>query len=156
MQPRTDGAPGRRAGACCAMSHRRGFPLVILASFVVIWVPYWAFKKVGAPATSPAHVPSELRQGKELFQRSCGGCHTLTKGASRGIVAPDLDERLGDQQAEALRERVLIAIEQGGTGTGAMPAGIVAGREAWLIAEFVAEVSGARRPGRGLDEPGSR
>jgi mono/diheme cytochrome c family protein len=136
------------------MSGRRASFVAVLAALVLIGVPYWGFKKVGAPETSPAFVPAELREGKELFQHSCGTCHTLTKGGSFGIVAPDLDERLGDQPPEALKDRVVTAIERGGTGQGAMPAGIVAGRDAERIAEFVAEVSGARRPGRGPSQPG--
>lgn len=136
------------------MSGRRVFFLALLAALVLIGGPYWGFKKAGAPRTSPAFVPPELSEGKELFQRSCGTCHTLTKGGSLGVIAPDLDERLGDQPSEALKGRVLSAIERGGTGTGAMPAGIVAGRDADRIAEFVAEVSGARRPGRRPSQPG--
>ena len=85
--------------------------------------------------------------GRQLFQTNCGTCHTLNRGASDGVVGPDLDVRLAaagpatDAAAvEATQQRVLTAIEDGVGG--AMPAGILEGANAVVVANFVARVAG--------------
>jgi hypothetical protein len=75
-------------------------------------------------------------EGKQIFTQSCGTCHTLSDAGTSGTVGPNLDE-LAPEQA-----RVAAAIENGGAGTGAMPANIVTGSEAEAVAEYVSSVAG--------------
>jgi mono/diheme cytochrome c family protein len=75
-------------------------------------------------------------EGKQIFTQSCGTCHTLSDAGTSGSIGPNLDE-LGPDKA-----RVETAIENGGAGTGAMPANIVTGQEAEAVAEYVSSVAG--------------
>lgn len=79
---------------------------------------------------------SASQEGKLIFTQSCGTCHTLSDAGTNGTVGPNLDELAPD------RARVLSAIENGGAGTGAMPANIVTGAEAEAVAEYVSSVAG--------------
>jgi mono/diheme cytochrome c family protein len=79
---------------------------------------------------------SALAEGKQIFIQSCGTCHTLADAGTSGNVGPVLDQIKPDKQ------RVLNAIKNGGTGSGAMPAGIVSGKEADAVATYVSTVAG--------------
>ncbi len=75
-------------------------------------------------------------EGKQIFTQSCGTCHTLSDAGTNGNVGPVLDQIKPDKQ------RVLNAIKNGGAGSGAMPAGIVSGKEADAVATYVSSVAG--------------
>ena len=77
---------------------------------------------------------------QQLFVQTCGGCHTLSKAGSTGTAGPDLDE------LKPSRAAVLSAIEVGGTGTGAMPAQLLSGRDAERVADYVAGAVGRPSP----------
>jgi mono/diheme cytochrome c family protein len=79
---------------------------------------------------------SATAEGKQIFTQSCGTCHTLSDAGTNGTVGPNLDDLGPDQN------RVATAIENGGAGTGAMPANIVTGAEAEAVAEYVSSVAG--------------
>ena len=76
--------------------------------------------------------------GKVVFTKvgGCGSCHTLADAGTNGKVGPVLDQLKPD------KARVLNAIKNGGTGSGTMPAGIVTGKEAAAVAEYVSSVAG--------------
>ena len=86
-------------------------------------------------ATQPAS-PPPARPGADLFAANCGSCHTLAAADTSGTVGPNLDDLQPDQAA------VLAAIENGGAGTGAMPANLLAGAQAQQVAAFVAASAG--------------
>jgi cytochrome c551 len=67
------------------------------------------------------------------FVRACGACHTLAAANTHGTAAKNLDD-LAPSAAQVLRA---IA-----TGPGAMPAGLLQGDEARIVAGFVARTSG--------------
>jgi mono/diheme cytochrome c family protein len=90
---------------------------------------------VGPLRTEKASASDE--EGKELFISTCKSCHTLAAVQARGVTGPDLDD-LGGLD----RERVLNAIEKGGTGQGRMPAQLLEGEDAEAVARYVAEVAG--------------
>ena len=75
-------------------------------------------------------------EGKQIFTQSCGTCHTLSDAGTNGQVGPNLD------QLKPNKARVLSAIENGGAGSGAMPANIVTGAEAEAVATYVSSVAG--------------
>lgn len=108
-------------------------------------LPYWAISKEGEESASPEAVAASDEEAKELFQTNCGACHTLARGGTDGIVGPNLDDVLGGGTPEANQQRVATAIEEGFNSEGFrgyMPAGIVQGDDAELIANFVARVAG--------------
>ena len=103
-------------------------------------LPYWAISKEGEEAASPEKVAASDQEAKELFQTNCGACHTLARAGTDGIVGPNLDDLLGQGTPEANRQRVATAIENGIEGR--MPAGILQGEDAKLVADFVARYAG--------------
>ncbi len=76
-------------------------------------------------------------KGRELFTASCGSCHALSEAGTTGGVGPDLDSLAPDA---ALVE---TAIADGGAGTGAMPPGLLKGKDAKDVSEYVANVAGS-------------
>jgi cytochrome c553 len=88
------------------------------------------------PLRSAEMTPSEDR-GKDLFLQTCASCHSLGAANARGITGPSLD-----QIGEISPQRVVGAIENGGTGQGLMPADLLEGQEAQDVAEYVSKVAG--------------
>ncbi len=91
---------------------------------------------VGALRTTDMTAAEE--RGKQLFRQSCASCHSLDAVNAHGVTGPRLDE-IG----EIAPERVVNAIENGGTGQGLMPAGLLEGQEAQDVAEYVSKVAGS-------------
>jgi len=79
----------------------------------------------------------QLREGKVLFGQNCASCHSLSASNARGATGPDLDQlgRLSD-------ERVLNAINNGGTGDLRMPAGLLEAQQAEAVSAYVSAVAG--------------
>jgi mono/diheme cytochrome c family protein len=88
------------------------------------------------------------KAGRELFGQHCGVCHTLAAANAVGKVGPNLD---------VLRPTLAITLHTINNGClpnatagsplaclgeGVMPAGVVQGRDAQDVAEFVARVAG--------------
>ena len=87
------------------------------------------------PASQADEQPldAETEKGRELFVSNCGTCHTLDAAGTQGSIGPNLDEAQVDEA------EVLQVIEQGGRGSGNMPANLVTGEDAQAVAKFVAE-----------------
>lgn len=98
-----------------------------------------AGKGSGPVAEKPPAKTVAASPGQDLFAADCGSCHTLAEADTSGAVGPDLD----DLQPDAAL--VTAAIENGGAGSGVMPANIVSGEDAQLIADFVAESVGSSK-----------
>jgi mono/diheme cytochrome c family protein len=47
---------------------------------------------VGCNARTVDFKSADLNQGKTLFVKECGGCHTLADAATAGTVGPNLDD----------------------------------------------------------------
>ena len=75
-------------------------------------------------------------EGKLIFTQTCGTCHVLKDAGTSGNVGPVLDQLKPD------KARVEAAIKNGGAGSGQMPAGLLQGKEATAVAEYVASVAG--------------
>lgn len=131
------------------MNKRIFLSFAALAALLVVLIPLWAFTKDGSLDSSPAKVAASDEGAKNLFQTNCGACHSLDRAGADGVVGPDLDERLAgaagpavdDSGVESNQNRVINAI-QNGFGEGAMPAGILQGSDADIVANFVARVAG--------------
>lgn len=84
--------------------------------------------------------PPDEDAGRALFQKTCRACHSLADARAAGVFGPDLD--LLQPDAERVREQI-------SDGGGGMPANLLEGEDADLVARYVAEVAG-----RGLETEG--
>ena len=87
-----------------------------------------------------------LYEGAKIFNERCGGCHTYDVAATEGSTTSiDGSERKDGPNFNVRKEQyadVLYAIQNGGFSSGPMPQNIVVGREAQVVACFVATFSG--------------
>jgi cytochrome c553 len=123
---------------------RRAFPLAILVIYVALGIAVPAAviaargeSEGGVGSLRTEEVSPDLESGKQLFVATCKSCHDLDAVQAQGVTGPDLDELGGLDE-----ERVLNAIENGGTGQGRMPAELLQGEEAEDVAAYVARVAG--------------
>jgi len=98
-------------------------------------------------------------RGAVLFNERCSGCHTLDAAAAQGSKpqgqisggertnGPNLSIRKED------RQDVLYAIQNGGFSGAIMPANILVGKDAEVVADFVAKYAGGSEPR--TDDPGN-
>jgi mono/diheme cytochrome c family protein len=91
----------------------------------------------GVGSLRTEQISGKQEEGKTLFIQSCKSCHTLEAVQAHGVTGPNLDE-LGGLD----KQRVLQAIERGGTGSGRMPPRLIDGAEADAVASYVANVAG--------------
>ncbi|HWF51299.1 MAG TPA: cytochrome c [Solirubrobacteraceae bacterium] len=77
------------------------------------------------------------KQGRVLFGQHCATCHTLAAANATGKVGPNLDV------LQPPKQLVLSTIKNGlNIGTGTMPQGLVVGKDANDVANFVSTVAG--------------
>jgi mono/diheme cytochrome c family protein len=77
------------------------------------------------------------KEGRALFGQHCMYCHTLAAANAVGKVGPNLDV------LQAPKSLVLSTVQNGlNIGNGVMPAGIVVGRQAVDVSDFVSAVAG--------------
>ena len=92
------------------------------------------------------------REGSELFEAHCSGCHTLTvagtEGSAFGVGSSEYKDGPNFDERAETADDVLYAIENGGFSSGPMPQNILTGEDAQKVADFVADYSGreAERP----------
>src|ERR687896_2242790 len=123
---------------------RRSLPLAILLIYVALGVAVPAAviaargeAEGGVGSLRTKEVTEDLENGKELFIATCKSCHDLDAVQARGVTGPDLDE-LGGLD----KERVLNAIENGGTGQGRMPEGLLRGQDDDDLTAYADRVAG--------------
>lgn len=121
---------------------RRATTVVLTAVYVGIGVAVPALV-IADDAEGPAEGPGgrELtaaqERGRDLFNRTCGQCHTLHGANSVGKTGPNLDE------LRPPAKLTLNAIQLGrARGNGRMPSDLLVGRDARDVAAFVAAVAG--------------
>ncbi len=89
-----------------------------------------------------------MREGAEIFNQRCSGCHTLSAAASSGSVPEGqlkYSERTNGPNLDTRKESakdVLFALRNGGFSGAIMPANIVVGDDANLVARFVCAYAG--------------
>jgi mono/diheme cytochrome c family protein len=87
-----------------------------------------------------------LYEGAKIFNQRCGGCHTFdTAGTEGSATKPNNREYKDGPNFNVRKEQypdVLYAIHNGGFSSGPMPQNIVTGRQAQIVACFVATYSG--------------
>jgi mono/diheme cytochrome c family protein len=90
--------------------------------------------------------------GAELFYERCSGCHSFDVANAYGSKPPGSlqgGERTNGPNfniRKVSRDDALFAIRNGGFSGAIMPANIVVGRDAELVADFLAEYSGRSGP----------
>jgi mono/diheme cytochrome c family protein len=93
-----------------------------------------------------------VRQGAELFNERCSGCHSLESANAYGSKPERLlqgGERTNGpnfNSRKVKREDALFAIRNGGFSGAIMPANIVVGADAQRVADFLSACSG--KPGQ--------
>jgi mono/diheme cytochrome c family protein len=95
---------------------------------------------------------TSAREGAELFYERCSGCHSLDAANAYGSKPPG--ELQGGERTNGpnfnerrvSRDDALFAIRNGGFSGSIMPANIVVGEQADLVADFLADYSGGRSP----------
>jgi mono/diheme cytochrome c family protein len=106
-------------------------------------------------------VPEEdtaARQGAQLFYERCSGCHSLDAANAYGSKPPGAlqgGERTNGPNfnvRQVSRDDALYAIRNGGFSGAIMPANIVVGDDAEMVADFLSEYSGGES---GTDDPTS-
>jgi plastocyanin/mono/diheme cytochrome c family protein len=124
------------------MTTKRPFAIfAVIALICLVGIPAWAIWKRGSPSAAVQPISGGDATAQRLFQTNCGACHTLAAAGTDGVVAPNLDVLLatGPESKSVVDgncARVLSAIDNGVGGR--MPAGILQGEDAKLVANFVA------------------
>lgn len=115
-----------------------GLTATLFFAGVVLAVSALALDRTDAGETPQAGAAATATTdpGETLFSEKCGSCHALSAAGTTGAVGPDLDS------VKPSSAQVLAAIEEGGLGSGTMPANIVSGEEAQQVSDYVAENAG--------------
>jgi cytochrome c553 len=117
-----------------------GFVVLFVALGVLVPAAVIAARGEAEGGTGSLRTQEATKQdeeGKQLFISTCKSCHTLEAVQAHGVTGPNLDELGGLDEA-----RVLKAIEEGGTGSGRMPAQLLEGEDAEAVSAYVAKVAG--------------
>jgi mono/diheme cytochrome c family protein len=97
-------------------------------------------------------------EGAQIFQERCAGCHTFdyagAEGSATKVNSREIKDGPNFNQRKEQFDDVLYAIRNGGFSSGPMPQNIVTGRQAELVACFVASYSGRDAPR--LPTPGNQ
>ncbi len=136
------GGPGQAREAYLTRGGR-GFKVAIPVLYVALGlvIPALILAGRGQAAGGNGSLAStdlsqEEERGKDLFRQHCASCHGLDAVNAYGVTGPDLDE-IG----QITPERIVGAIENGGTGQDRMPANLVPEDDAAAIAEYVSKVA---------------
>lgn len=96
------------------------------------------------------HPTANLVDGKVLFQKSCGSCHTLSHAQTTGTTGPNLDDAFRQDRADGMKSTSIQGlvdywIRYPNT-QGVMPQMLLKGQQAQNVAAYVAAV--AAKPGQ--------
>jgi cytochrome c551 len=123
---------------------RRFFRFAILAIYIGVGVaiPVLVIADREQAKGGVSHLKDEatsgrVAEGQQLFKQTCATCHSLAAVNARGVTGPNLDE-IG----QVTKQRIVEAIENGGTGQGRMPPQLLQGEDAEKVGEYLAEVAG--------------
>ena len=106
----------------------------------------------GGEIEVPKEESSNLK-GAQLFNERCSGCHSMDAANSYGSKPPgqlEGGERTNGPNfnvRKVAEDDALYAIRNGGFSGAIMPANIVVGEDAQIVAQFLAEYSGGKKKG---------
>jgi hypothetical protein len=128
-----------------------------LARLLILLAPVLV---LGACGTEHAGhgVDNADKRAAVVFHQRCGGCHTLSYGATHGSASDIRTRERTDGpnfnfRKECTVTRVLYAIRNGGFSGAIMPQNIVVGPDAVAVAKFIVKYSGRKSPK--VSAPGS-
>jgi hypothetical protein len=137
------------------LSHPMLRPLRLLLIAALLAATAGSLSACGEEGISSSLTP-EQRQAAEIFNERCSGCHTLaaagTEGSSTNIRTREYKDGPNFDQRKVTFNCAMYAIRNGGFSSGPMPQDIVVGKDAVLLAKFIAEKSGSQvttSPGQG-------
>jgi cbb3-type cytochrome c oxidase subunit III len=102
----------------------------------------------------------DKENGKKLFVKGCGSCHTLYDAGTTGTIGPNLDyafvqsriDGLGQETIQqVVRDQIAYAVENPPTAAPGMPRDIYTGQDAEDVATYVASVAGLDASGKPFD-----
>ena len=100
-------------------------------------------------------------RGAQLFNTHCSGCHSIDAANAYGSKPPGQispGERTNGPNFNIRKEKrddILFAIRNGGFSGAIMPANVVVGKDAQLVADFLAKYSGSKS-GPNETNPGTK
>jgi mono/diheme cytochrome c family protein len=119
---------------------RRIFAVVVASASTLVLLGGCAVK----------HATANLVQGKIIFQKTCGSCHTLAHAATSGTTGPNLDDAFRQDRADGVKSTSIEGLIdywiQYPNTSGVMPQKLVDGQSAEDVAAYVAAV--AAKPGQ--------
>jgi hypothetical protein len=151
-------ARGGLAGAREALhTQTTGGRKVVWLSFAVLYIGFGIALPIAFLTGNHANASKQIggirltaadKHGRELFGEHCGVCHTLAAANAVGKVGPNLDTL--QPPASLVQHTIQYGCVQNATpnspqtclGQGTMPAGILQGRDATDVSNFVAKVAG--------------
>lgn len=96
------------------------------------------------------HPTANLVEGKVLFQKSCGSCHTLSHANTSGTTGPNLDDAFRQDRQDGIKRTSIQGLVdywiQYPNTAGVMPGMLLKGQAAQNVAAYVAAV--AAKPGK--------
>ncbi len=96
------------------------------------------------------HPTANLVSGKVMFQKTCGGCHTLSHASTSGNTGPNLDDAFRQDKSDGVKDTSIQGLIDSWIRypdtQGVMPGGLLKGQDAQDVAAYVAAV--AARPGQ--------
>jgi mono/diheme cytochrome c family protein len=86
----------------------------------------------------------DTSQGKLLFQKNCGSCHTLADAKTQGAVGPNLDDAFASDKSQGMSEQTMRDVVRGQIAypEEPMPSNLVRGQDANDVALYIAKCSG--------------
>jgi mono/diheme cytochrome c family protein len=131
-------------------------------AFVPVAVALSALFAAGCGSVGYSEGTGDRANGKELFVKSCGSCHTLADAGTSGQIGPNLDYAFLQSRRDGLGESTFVQVVRGqiaypvvkpSTGAPGMPADILEGQEADDVASYVGSVAGKGDPDRTTTQP---
>jgi mono/diheme cytochrome c family protein len=96
------------------------------------------------------HPVANVVNGKVMFQKSCGSCHTLGHANTTGTTGPNLDDAFRQDRVDGVKSTSIEGLVdywiKYPDSEGVMPAMLLKGQDAQDVAAYIAEV--AARPGK--------
>jgi mono/diheme cytochrome c family protein len=93
---------------------------------------------------------ARVKEGAQLFQDRCAGCHTLEEAGAQGSATNVRDRERVDgpnfNTRPEQRDAILYAIRNGGFSGAIMPENIVVGEDAEKVADFLTKYAGRDAP----------
>jgi cbb3-type cytochrome c oxidase subunit III len=86
---------------------------------------------------------ADVADGKLLFKKDCGSCHTLKEAATAGTIGPNLDDAFAADREEGFDESTIreVVRHQIDYAAPPMPRELVKGEDADAVAAYVAAVA---------------